>query len=377
MSDTAHLERELRALREQLHNLIERNADGIVVVDGRGLVQFVNAAAERLFRRAASELVGSELGLPLVVGETTEIDIVGQGEGGAGVAEMRVVETEWGGRPARLAVLRDITDRKRAELERQQLFQEQVARVQAEAAVRERDEFLALASHELKTPAATLSATAQLLSRQLERQGSLEPEQLARGLGRLREQSQRMARLVENLLDVSRIQAGRMTIEPRLVDLRKLIGDVIAYCQVTTNKHTIALRGPDVLEAVVDPMRIEQVITNLLDNAIKYSPDGGEIEVMLAEGEPGVACFSVRDHGIGIPDQRRERLFERFYRGHPESPVSGMGLGLFITQHVVELHQGSIGVETPEGGGARFTVWLPSKAGEKVENASESRWPPS
>src|SRR5919201_5048492 len=253
MSETTHLERELQAIREQLHNLIERNADGIVVVDGNGLVQFVNSAAERLFRRGAAELVGSELGLPVVVGETTEIDIVGQGDAAAGVAEMRVVETEWGGQRARLAVLRDITDRKRAELERQQLFQEQVARVQAEEAVRERDEFLALASHELKTPAATLSATAQLLSRQLGRQGSLEPEQLRRGLERLREQSQRMARLVENLLDVSRIQAGRMTIEPRVVDLRKLIGDVVANCQLTTNKHSIVMRGPDLLEALVDP----------------------------------------------------------------------------------------------------------------------------
>jgi signal transduction histidine kinase len=360
MSETTHLERELQAIREQLHNLIERNADGIVVVDGNGLVQFVNSAAERLFRRGAAELVGSELGLPVVVGETTEIDIVGQGDAAAGVAEMRVVETEWGGQRARLAVLRDITDRKRAELERQQLFQEQVARVQAEAAVRERDEFLALASHELKTPAATLSATAQLLSRQLGRQGSLEPEQLRRGLERLREQSQRMARLVENLLDVSRIQAGRMTIEPRVVDLRKLIGDVVANCQLTTNKHSIVLRGPDLLEALVDPMRIEQVVTNLLDNAIKYSPDGGDIEVELAESEPGVACLSVRDHGIGIPEHRRERLFERFYRGHPDSQASGMGLGLFIAQHVVELHGGTIGVDTPAGGGARFTVRLPT-----------------
>jgi signal transduction histidine kinase len=359
VSDSGHLERELQTIREQLHNLIERNADGIVVVDGNGLVQFVNSAAERLFRRGAADLVGSELGLPVVVGETTEIDIVGQGEAAAGVAEMRVVETEWGGQRARLAVLRDITDRKRAELERQQLFQEQLARAQAEAALRERDEFLALASHELKTPAATLSATAQLLYRQLDRQGSLGPEQLRRGLERLREQSQRLARLVENLLDVSRIQAGKMAIEPRMADLQKVVADVVANCQLTTTEHSIVLHAPDVLEAVIDPMRIEQVMTNLLDNAIKYSPDGGDIEVELAQSEPGVACFSVRDHGIGIPEDRQERLFERFYRAHPERQVAGMGLGLFITQHVVELHGGTISVASPAGGGAQFTVRLP------------------
>ena len=361
MAETSDLERELQATREQLRNLIHRNGDAIVVVDEAGLVQFANPAAERLFGRAAVELVGSQLGLPVVVGETTEIDIVGQGERDAGVAEMRVMETEWGGKHARLAVLRDITERKRAELERQQLFQAQVARAQAEAAVRERDEFLALASHELKTPAATLSATAQLLSRQLERRGSLEPEQLRRSLERLRDQSQRMARLVENLLDVSRINAGKMTITPQLVDLQKLVGDVVATFQLTTNQHTLVLHGPVVLQVAVDPMRIEQVVTNLLDNAIKYSPQGGLIEVELGEAEPGIACLSVRDHGIGIPEERREHLFERFYRAHPDTQVTGMGLGLFITQRLVELHGGTISVESPPGGGARFTVRLPAR----------------
>ena len=370
MADTNELERELHATREQLRNLIDRNGDAIVVVDEAGLVQFANPAAERLFGRSALELVGSQLGLPVVVGETTEIDILGQGERDAGVAEMRVMETEWGGQHARLAVLRDITERKRAELERQQLFQAQVARAQAEAAVRERDEFLALASHELKTPAATLSATAQLLSRQLARRGSLEPEQLQRAVERLREQSQRMARLVENLLDVSRINAGKMTIAPQLVDVRKVVEDVVANCQLTTDQHTIVLHGPDALEAVVDPIRIEQVITNLLDNAIKYSPNGGQIEVEVGEAEPGMVCLSVRDHGIGIPADRRERLFERFYRAHPDTQVTGMGLGLFITQHLVELHGGTISVDSPPGGGALFSVRLPARAQAGTPRAS-------
>jgi two-component system, OmpR family, sensor histidine kinase VicK len=362
MRDTTQPQRELEATREQLRNLIERNGDAIVVVDDAGLVQFANPAAESLFRRPAAELVGSELGLPVVVGETTEIDIVGQNEDQAGVAEMRVMDTEWAGRHACLAVLRDITDRKRAELERQQLFKEQIARAQAEDALRERDEFLALASHELKTPAATLSATAQLLSRQLDRQGSLTPDQLRRGLERLQEQSQRMARLVANLLDVSRINAGKMAIQPQLIDVRKLVDDVTASCQLTTSQHTLLVRGPDALQAVLDPIRIEQVLTNLLDNAIKYSPHGGPIEVELAETEPGMVCVSVRDYGMGIPQDRRERLFERFYRAHPDSQVSGMGLGLFITQHLVELHGGAISVESPFGGGALFTVRLPIRA---------------
>src|SRR5688572_18953034 len=114
--------RDLAASEARFRNLIIRNADAIVVVDGGGLVRFVNPAAEALFRRPAGELVGGLFGFPLAAGETTEIDVVGPGSNEATVAEMRVVETEWEGERAHLAVLRDITDRKRAEAERAQLL---------------------------------------------------------------------------------------------------------------------------------------------------------------------------------------------------------------------------------------------------------------
>ncbi|MBV9894948.1 MAG: PAS domain S-box protein [Chloroflexi bacterium] len=354
----AELARELEATREQLRNLIERNADAIVVVDQNGVVRFANPAAERLFRQSRQELIGAPLGMPVVVGEITEVDIVGQGDE-VGVAEMRVVETEWGGASARLAVLRDITERKRAEQQRELLFQEQVARAQAEEALRERDEFLALASHELKTPAATLSATAQLLHRQLERQGNLEREQLDRALERLQEQSQRLGRLVDRLLDVSRINASRLTIEPEPTNLVALVAEVVAANQLTTSRHTIMVQGPDELQAVVDRDRVTQVVNNLLDNAIKYSPEGGLIEVNLSRTAFDEACLAVRDHGVGIPEDQRDMLFERFYRAHDDDQFSGMGLGLFVTRHVVELHGGSISVDSPPDGGARFTVRVP------------------
>jgi signal transduction histidine kinase len=358
MDHESDLARELEATREQLRNLIERNADAIVVTDGSGLVRFVNPAAERLFGRSAADLVGTPLGMPVVVGETTEIDILGPGEQATGVAEMRVVETEWGGTEARLAVLRDITDRKRAEHEREQLFQEQVARAEAEQALQERDEFLALASHELKTPTATLSATAQLLRRQLDRPGGPDPEQLRRSLERLHDQSARLARLVDHLLDVSRITAARLTIHPQATDLVRLVSEVVTACQLTTTRHTIVVMAPARLEVIVDPVRMEQVVMNLLDNAIKYSPAGGRIDVELSTSDDDEICLTVRDFGLGIPEERRHRLFERFYRAHPDIQISGMGLGLFITRHVVELHGGTISADSPAGGGARFTVRL-------------------
>ncbi len=350
---------ELRTTQEQLRNLIERNADAIVVIDSHGLVRFVNPAAEQLFGRPTEQLLGTELGLPLVVNETTEIDVLGN-RGAPRIAEMRVVDTEWNGQPALLAVLRDVTERKRLEQERAQLLREQLARHQAEQALRERDEFMALASHELKTPVSTLSATAQLLLRQLDRHGRFDPEQLQRALDRVHDQARRLARLVDHLLDVSRINSGKLVLEPEQVDLRNVVEEVVASCQLTTGRHTIRLHAPRTIEARVDPIRIGQVVTNLLDNAIKYSPDGGAIDVELGEGSPGMARLSVRDRGLGIPPDRRERLFERFYRAHADGHVSGMGLGLFITHHIVELHGGGIRVETPPEGGSCFTVELPT-----------------
>ncbi len=357
-SDVLRLRRELSRTQEQLRNLIERNGDAILVVDEAGLVRFANPAAEQLFQRPGSQIVGSELGLPVLIGETTELDIVGQP--GDRVAEMRVVETEWEGAPARLAVLRDITVRKRLEKERAHLLQEQLARAQAEAAVKERDEFMALASHELKTPIATLSATAQLLQRQLSRQGALEPDQLNRALVRLNEQSHRMARLVDHLLDVSSINSGKLILHLEKIDLRKLAEQVVASCQLTTSRHAITLRCPELLEAVVDPIRIEQVLVNLLENAIKYSPDGGPIDVELSTPRPNEIQIAVRDHGLGIPMDRRDRLFERFYRVHTDGQIAGLGLGLFITQHIVELHHGHISVDAPTDGGSLFVVTLPA-----------------
>jgi signal transduction histidine kinase len=356
-AELEQLRHELRATQDQLRSLIDRNADAIVVVDAEtGLVRFANPAAGRLFSRPAEQLVGSELGLPLLVDETTEIDIVGAV--GPGVAEMRVVSTEWGRQPALLAVLRDITERKRAAQEREELFKAQLARAEAERALQEREEFMAMASHELKTPVSTLAATAQLLQRLLDRQEQLDAATLRRNLDRLHEGSRRLVRLIDHLLDFSRISTGGLAIVREAADLSALAQSVVAAFQLTTTKHTIEFRGPETLETAVDPMRIEQVVTNLVDNAIKYSPDGGAIEVELTR-QDSEAHLSVRDHGVGIPPERLGRLFERFYRAHPQQHVSGMGLGLFISQHIAQLHGGSIEAESPSDGGSRFTVRLP------------------
>jgi signal transduction histidine kinase len=146
-------------------------------------------------------------------------------------AEMRVVETEWEGAPALLAVLRDCTERKRAEAERAQLFREQLARAEPEQALRERDAFLAVASHELKTPLSTLSGTAQLLRRQVQRQETVEREQVRAALARMDEQAHRLARLVSRLLDIADINAGTLGLARRRIDLVPLVAGVVTERQ--------------------------------------------------------------------------------------------------------------------------------------------------
>jgi signal transduction histidine kinase len=373
--DVAALQEELERRRQELlaaearfRNLIARNADAIVVVDQHGVVRFGNPAAEALFGWRADGLIGVPFGFPLLIGETTEIDVVGA-SGESVVAEMRVVETEWEGAPALLAVLRDISERKRLETERAARLQEQVARAEAEQTIRERDAFLAVASHELRTPLSTLSVAAQLLRRRYQRDGMLEPAYLLDSLGRLDTQARRIARLVEHLLDVSRINVDKMVLERQVMDLRALVDAVVEHCQDTMSaRHTIVVRGPAQLQLVADPTRIEQVLTNLLDNAIKYSPNGGEIEIELSSPTPPLSPttdrplvhLAVRDHGLGIPPDRRARLFQRFYQAHTEGHLSGLGLGLFISRHIVERHGGRIWATHPEDGGTRFLVALPA-----------------
>jgi len=129
------------------------------------------------------------------------------------------------------------------------------------------------------------------------------------------------------------------------------------------NGHTLIARLPEQLAMRVDPLRIEQVVRNLIDNAIKYSPEGGQIDVVLEEDpDRGSVVFSVRDRGVGVPPEHRAHIFDRFYQAHAGgalTSMAGMGLGLYISRQIVELHGGTIEAEFPDEGGARFVVLLP------------------
>jgi PAS domain S-box-containing protein len=233
------------------------------------------------------------------------------------------------------------------------------ARQEVEAALNLRDEFLSIASHELKTPIAALTGQAELVQRRLERNIQLEPQQIQRALATILRQSGRLTQLVTQLLDVSRFEAGKLAIDPQPGDLALLVEQVVDRARMMTQRHQITLDAPPHIAAVVDELRLEQVLTNLVDNAIKYSPAGGAIKVTLREAPPGWAELSVRDHGLGIPPERRHHIFERFYQAHEGGHRIGLGLGLYISRQIVQLHGGSIEPEFPADGGTRFVVRLP------------------
>jgi signal transduction histidine kinase len=233
-----------------------------------------------------------------------------------------------------------------------------------------RDQFLAVAAHELKTPITSLRAFAQLLLRDARLDREIAPERLESALRVIELQSGKLANLVRRLLDSAQIEAGRLRIEPVRTDLVPLVLSALAPHQ-NSDGCTVAFEGPEQLEAEVDPMRFEQVVANLVDNAIKFSPESGVVTVELGQQADGSVRLSVTDQGVGIPSDQRKRVFERSRRARIDDHRSGLGLGLYVSQAIVESHGGLVRIEDPDHPGSRFVVTLPPPAdGAEVQPAA-------
>jgi len=226
-------------------------------------------------------------------------------------------------------------------------------------AVRARDEFISTASHELKTPLTGLSLGIQRLSRSELRTHSSADPGVARALSSISRQTARLNILVNNLLDVSRISAGRIHLEIQDVDLLDVVRDVAARFDEELSRSrstlTLSLHGPAV--GRWDRLRLEQVLTNLLSNAVKYG-SGRPIEVSVAL-QGGTAVLRVADQGIGIRTEDRQRIFERFERVADDNASGGVGVGLWIVREIVAALAGTVHVESVPGRGTTFTVLLP------------------
>nr|MDQ2996721.1 PAS domain S-box protein [Chloroflexota bacterium] len=256
--------------------------------------------------------------------------------------------------PAELAFGEDLASRAAIALDNARLYRD------AQAAVRARDQFLSIASHELKTPLTSLMGYVDLMQRRAARAGD-QAERDQRAMRVVGEQAARLNKLVGALLDLSRIETGQLSIERGLVDLSALAHRLVEETQPTTDRHTITFDGDgQPIMLLGDELRLEQVLQNLIQNAIKYSPVGGTVAVHVGR-EDHTAYIRVSDQGIGIPAAALPQLFRRFYRAPnvDSQHISGMGIGLYVVKEIVELHGGTVEVVSQEHQGSTFTICLP------------------
>jgi signal transduction histidine kinase len=229
-------------------------------------------------------------------------------------------------------------------------------------AIRAREHFISIASHELRTPLAPMRLQVQRLLRVLARDpGAMTTESLVDSLKVVDRQSARLAGLLENVLDMTRLRLGRLPLQPEEVDAAALFDEVAATLREPLAQAgcslTVERRGRPVGQW--DRARLGQVLTNLLANAIKHGGPGA-IEVSL-DGGPTRTTILVRDHGPGVPPRERERIFGRFEYADERTTASGLGLGLYVAREIVEAHGGRLTVGAPAGGGAAFEVELPAR----------------
>ena len=246
------------------------------------------------------------------------------------------------------------------ERERAARHDAEAAREVAEREARARDEFLSIAAHELRTPITSLRGYAQRLLRRLGGGQPVEGPGAQRALEVIDHQSDKLARLVAQLLDGSRVRAGTLSLTYQPTDLSALGAEVAAAAQQWSPNPVVVHAVPGIV-ATVDALRLEQVLVNLVDNAIKYSVDqDSPIEMDVLQPSSHLVQIAVRDRGPGIPEEQQRHVFERFYQAGGSRDVGGMGLGLYISRQIVEAHGGTIAVETPPDGGTRFVVTLPA-----------------
>jgi signal transduction histidine kinase len=227
-------------------------------------------------------------------------------------------------------------------------------------AVATRDDFLASAAHDLRNPLAAIRGAADLVERMLER-GDVPRGRLEASIAHIQSASRRIGAMLDALLDLAQLQLGRpLELRKDLQDVAALAREVVAQAQQASPKHTIQLDAPSELIALVDGARLQRVVENLVVNAVKYSPEGGEVGIVLRE-EGAELVLSVHDRGIGIPPSEVEAVFERFRRGsNVAGRIGGTGIGLAGARQIVEQHGGSVQVTSALGSGSTFTVRLPT-----------------
>ena len=330
--------------RARLATVLEQITDGVLIADAQGMIQFANPAASRLFQ--ASNPVGRSIAE--VVRHHRLVEAWRQCQ------QSRQLQRESVEVPTRhqylqlvvipdqhssgsLLLVQDLTHIRRLETVRR--------------------DFISNLSHELRTPLASLKALTETLQ-----DGALEdPPAARRFIDQIQTEVDALSQMVTELLELSRIESGRLSLDLRPVAARDLLDSASRRMRLQAERAGLQLRvetAEGLPRVQMDVQRLEQVLVNLIHNAVKFTRPGGEI-LLMAEAGPGEVRFAVRDTGIGIPAEDVPRIFERFYRVDRSRTGSGTGLGLSIARHIVEVHKGRIWVESIEGQGSTFYFSLP------------------
>jgi two-component system, OmpR family, phosphate regulon sensor histidine kinase PhoR len=344
--------------------VLEHVDDGVFLVDDRGIVRHWNPAAhaitgipadQALERLAAETLPGWQVVAPLIPVASAP---------GPGSLEAKVVPLELDGRELWLSIS-GVTFSDGIVYAFRSLTEER-------ALDELKGEFIATVSHELRTPLAAIYGSAQTLLRE---DVELEDSDKKRLLDVIAHESERLSRIADEILFANKLDSGQLALGHNGIDLRALARDVVEEmraCFAAREDISFELRVPDALDSVAgDPDRLRQVLINLIDNAVKYSPEGGRVQVAVEARDGGVR-IAVRDEGIGIAQLEQRRIFGKFYRVDPglARGVGGTGLGLYICRELVRRMEGRLSVSSEEGKGSTFAVDLPVAAAAGKDEAA-------
>jgi signal transduction histidine kinase/HAMP domain-containing protein len=352
LEDLVKAEDDLELSQQSFHSIVEKSADAIIIVDRNGLVRYVNPAAATIFGRNQVDFIDYPFGMPLN-DDRIEIGIF-RLKGGRGTGEMTVTETTWLGEKADLVTIHDITERKGAEEKLIKLDQLKT-------------DFVSTVSHELRTPLTIMGEYTSIISDELP--GKLNPQQ-REYLSIIEGNIDRLSRIIEDLLDISRIEAEKVVLKREFVDLASIINDVVTQFKPKADEKQIELKTvfPASLPPLyIDADRIRQVFTNLIGNAIKFTPRNGKIAAEITDEDKEVEC-RVTDTGIGIAPENLGKVFKRFeqFDRTDGSGAKGTGLGLAITEALIQLHGGRIWVESELNKGCKFIFTLPRYSPAKL-----------
>lgn len=339
------------AVRQDLASVIEFIGIGIARLTDERRIDVANAAAHALLGRPTGSLIGLTI-TGAFLDARIEAIVETARRSGSATGEVRL-------RPDGAAL---IIRARRSPVQGLWLVLEDVSELRRLQQIRA--EFIDNLSHELRTPLTTISLLAETLTREAEAAGDVIPSRMRDRIGKIEVETGHLVQMVSELLDLSRIETGAAPILIDDIDLARLAIASTERLRLFAERQGVVLSVdvPSVVPLVRgDEARIGQVLVNLLHNAVKFSPDGGDVTV-LVRTEPGEVVTSVEDHGVGVPKHARSRVFERFYkvdRARARGEAGGTGLGLAIARHVIEQHGGRIWVESEEGRGSTFAFALP------------------